>query len=499
MILTEDYNNFLGDKAMLIGRKKEVELLNELYGSDSAELVALYGRRRVGKTFLVSEVFRNRITFRHAGLSPVDSENDDDSKRKSRMKDQLKHFARSLTMSGVKGAKTPSSWLDAFYMLEDYLQGIDDGTTRQLVFIDEIQWMDTPKSGFMTGFEAFWNGWACYRQNIMVIVCGSSTSWVLDKVINNHGGLYGRVTRQIRLLPFSLRECEEFFQSADVVFSRYDITQAYMMVGGIPYYLNYFEKTLSLPQNIDAVFFSDDAPLADEFDRLFASLFSNATVMKAIITALSTKNIGLTRNEIVHLTGISDSGEFSRYLKALMEGGFILKYCPYGNSKRDEYYKLSDPFCIFYLRFVRENRSKRISWDNLADSAQVVTWKGYAFENVCFNHTKQIKAALGISGVVTNESAWFSKGEGHTSGAQIDMIIDRNDNIVHLCEMKFYSDQFRMNKDDHFALIRRQNVLREKVPKKASIRNTMISTYGLVHNEYSGDYIYSITLDDLFV
>ena len=251
------------------------------------------------------------------------------------MKDQLKHFARSLTMSGMKGVRTPSSWLDAFYMLEDYLQEKDDGKTRQLIFIDEIQWMDTPKSGFMTGFEAFWNGWACYRHNIMVIVCGSSTSWILDKVINNHGGLYDRVTRQIKLLPFSLRECENFFQSTGVVFSQYDITQAYMMVGGIPYYLKYFDKALSLSQNIDAAFFAEDSPLADEFDRLFASLFTNPAVMKAIIMALSIKNIGLTRSEIVHQTGIPDSGEFSGYLKALTAGGFIMKYCPYERMDRE--------------------------------------------------------------------------------------------------------------------------------------------------------------------
>lgn len=483
---------------MLIAREKEITLLNELYHNDAAELVALYGRRRVGKTFLVNEVFQNRITFRHAGLSPIDDQYTSDSKKKSRLKDQLKHFARSLKTAGAKTAKTPASWLDAFYLLEDFLQERDDGKTRQLVFIDEIQWLDTPRSNFMTGLEAFWNGWACSRHNIMVIVCGSSTSWILDKVINNHGGLYDRVTRQINLQPFSLRECEDYFRSAGVIFSRYDITRAYMAVGGIPYYLRYFDKKLSLPQNIDAAFFADGAPLSGEFDRLFSSLFTNPEVMKTIILALSRKSIGLTRKEIVRETGIADSGEFSGYLKALIAGNFIQKYCPFGGSRREEYYKLSDPFCIFYLRFVKENRGRQISWDNLDGSAPVTAWEGYAFENVCFNHVKQIKTALGISGVVTNESAWFSKGDGETGGAQIDMIIERKDNIVHLCEIKFYSDQFRMNKDDHFALVRRQNVLRGKIPKKASVRNTLISTYGLVRNEYSGDFVHSITLDDLF-
>ena len=329
---------------MIIGREKEIEKLNELYDSGNAELLALYGRRRVGKTFLIDEVFKSRITFRHSGLSPIDDRYKTNSGRRSKMKEQLKHFYRSLLVHGMKKRKQPESWLDAFYMLEDFLQEQDDGESRQLVFIDEIQWLDTAKSGFMTGFEAFWNGWACHRNNIMVVVCGSSTSWIMDNVINNHGGLYNRITYQMKLDPFSLYECEKYFKGKDFEISRYDITFAYMAMGGIPYYLSYFDRKLSLAQNIDAVLFGSNAPLKDEYDRLFSSLFINPDTMKSIVEAIGSKNRGLTRQEILAKTGIANSGEFSNYLKALISGTFIIKYCSFGSSKREEYDKLVDPF-----------------------------------------------------------------------------------------------------------------------------------------------------------
>ena len=484
---------------MIIGREKEQKKLLELYEREQSEFVAVYGRRRVGKTFLVDEVFRGKITFRHAGLSPVDEEHDTELAKKNRMKEQLKHFYRSLIQQGMKNGTEPESWLDAFYLLEDFLQSKDDGTSRQLIFIDEIQWMDTPKSNFITGLEAFWNGWACHRKNVMVIVCGSSTSWILNKLVNNHGGLYGRLTYMIELQPFSLSECERFFIQNGFSLSRYDITQAYMTVGGIPYYLNYFDKSLSVPQNIQAIFFDRNAPLKDEFDRLFSSLFTNPETMKAIVLALNSKNRGLTRNELLLETGIQDSGMLSRHLKALESGAFIMKYASFGNGKRESFYKLTDPFCIFFLRFVRDSSGrKRIDWVNLANSQSVVSWRGLAFENVCFNHIPQIKSALGISGVSTDESLWSKKGTEDTEGAQIDLIIARRDNVVNMCEIKFYGEEFIADRECHFALARKDSLLREILPRRASIQNTLITTFGLKKTGYFGDFIHTIILDDLF-
>ena len=483
---------------MLTGREKEQKKLRDLYEGGQAEFVAVYGRRRVGKTYLIDEVFHSEITFRHAGLSPIGLDAENISK-KSHMKDQLRHFHQSLMMQGMERNRPPESWLDAFYMLEQFLMERDDKKGRLLIFLDEIQWMDTPKSGFMTGLEAFWNSWACFRHNVMLVVCGSSTSWIMDKLVNNHGGLYGRLTCEIELQPFNLYECEQFFVSKGLSLSRYDIAQTYMMLGGIPYYLNYFEKSRSVSQNIQTLFFDKGAPLKNEFDRLFSSLFTNPDVMKAIVIALNSKRRGLTRKELLDKTGITDSGLFSKQLKALESGAFIMKYDSYGNGKRNSFYKVSDPFCIFYLRFVSDSSSRaKKEWLNASGSQAVVIWNGLAFENLCFNHIIQIKAALGISGVSTNESLWSKRGTDKEEGTQIDLIIERKDNVVNMCEAKFYSDEFVADKACHFALVRRERLLREIIPPKASIHNTLITTFGLKQTEYFGDFVNTIILDDLF-
>lgn len=482
---------------MLIGREKEIKKLNELYHSEDAELIALYGRRRVGKTYLIDEVFRDRLNFRHAGLSPIDSEKE--NVKAHLMKDQLTHFFRSLTMQGYKGKKTPESWLEAFYMLEDLLVEKYKDNERIVVFLDEMQWLDTPKAKFMTGFEAFWNGWACHRKNLMVIVCGSSSSWILTNIINNHGGLYGRVTFEIKLKPFTLRECEQFLTSKEICMSRYDVIQAYMMVGGIPYYLRYFNKRLSLAQNINEIFFADEAPLKDEFNRMFASLFKNAEPIKQIIKAIASKNKGITRKELSEITGVTDSGEVSRQLNALIAGDFIIKYKSFGDNKRDEIYKLVDPFSYFYLTFLDKSSDNRnIDWINIEDSSRVLSWKGYAFENVCWNHIHQIKMALQIGGVSTTEALWSKRGDENTRGTQIDLIIVRKDNVVHMCEIKFYNDEFEVDKDYHLILERRKKILREQIPKRATIHNTLITTYGLRKTNYFGDFVHVVTIDQLF-
>lgn len=483
---------------MITGREKEQKKLRNLYESGHAEFIAIYGRRRVGKTYLIDEFFHNKITFRHAGLSPIGT-NMDNSSRNNHLKEQLRHFHQSLMMQGMEKSRPPESWLDAFYMLERFLMERDNQEERLLIFLDEIQWMDTPKSGFMMGLEAFWNSWACYRHNVMLVVCGSSTSWIMDKLVNNHGGLYGRLTCEIELLPFNLYECEQFFLSKGLSLSRYDIAQTYMILGGIPYYLNYFEKSLSVSQNVQVLFFDKGAPLKNEFDRLFSSLFTNPEVMKTIIVALNSKKRGLTRKELLDKTGFTDSGLFSKQLKALESGAFIIKYDSYGNGKRESFYKVSDPFCIFYLRFVNDSSSKtRKEWQGPAGSQAFAVWNGLAFENLCFNHINQIKAALGISGIRTNASLWSKKGTDEEAGAQIDLIIERNDNVINMCEAKFYSDEFVADKDCHLALVRRERLLREIVPKKASIHNTLITTFGLKNVEYFSDFANTITLDDLF-
>ncbi len=476
----------------IVGREKEINILQELYNSDSSELVAVYGRRRVGKTYLISNVFEDAFAFKHTGLSPLEL-----GKDKSMLSQQLENFYNSLKTSGMKTKKKPKSWLEAFYMLEQLLKEKYNGE-KQVVFIDELPWMDTPKSGFITAFEAFWNGWA-YGRNIMVIICGSATSWLLNKIINNHGGLYGRVTYEIRLLPFSLKECEEFLNNKHINYSRYDITQAYMAVGGIPYYLNYFKKEKSLIENIDELFFRRDSVLKMEFDRLFESVFELPELTKSIVVALSKKHIGLTREEMLKELNLKDGEYLYKAINALLGSDFIIKYAPLTENKKKMRYKLIDPFCLFYLKFV-ENVTmldENIFANNIA-SAKIVSYKGIAFENVCFNHIEQIKNALKIGAIGSEQSTLVYKGSDAQEGAQIDLLIARRDNIVNICEIKFYSDVYANDKDGHLALIRRQDIVRQNIKKKQTIRNTLITTYGLKDGEYRWDYGDVLTLDDLF-
>lgn len=480
--------------AYLIGREKEAKEMQDLYFSEKAEFVAVYGRRRVGKTFLIDEALKGKITFRHAGLSPIDEQN-----RRNNLKEQLTHFYFSLQMQGVKGGKCPSSWMEAFFMLEQLLEKKSKADKRQVVFIDELPWLDTPRSGFMTAFEGFWNNWACHRDNMMLVVCGSASSWMLDNLINNHGGLYGRTTYEIKLHPFTLSECEEFYKRKGIRMSRYDIVQSYMIVGGIPYYLGYMRKGLSLAQNIDQLFFVEDAKLHDEYDRLFASVFSNPEQMKRIVQLLCDRRMGYTRQDILAKTGMDDCGASTKVLKALEASDFIQPYIPFGMGARDVHYRLKDPFCLFYMKFVRMQKELDSAfWMHNTNSSRVNSWRGFAFEEVCFNHVNKIKQALNILGVSSTHSGWALRGDEDIEGTQIDLLINRKDNVVNMCEMKFYSEPFSVKKAYYAKLVHRQNVLAERLPRKSTVQPVLVTTEDLVYNEYGGIFQSTVTLDDLF-
>ena len=477
----------------IIGREKEIAELKELYASDKSEFVAVYGRRRVGKTFLIDEALKGKITFRHAGLSSID-----ESGKKNSLKEQLKHFYFSLQMHGMRKCKCPSSWMEAFFMLAQFLEGKDTGR-RQVVFLDELPWLDTPRSGFITAFEGFWNTWGCHRNNLMLVVCGSANSWMLDNLVNNHGGLYGRTTYEVKLRPFKLSECEAFIRKKGIRMSRYDIVQSYMILGGIPYYWGYMKKGLSLAQNIDHLFFAEDAKLRDEYNRLFASVFANPEQMKHIVNCLGTRRVGLTRQEILDKIGLDNNGNSSKMLKALMASDFIQSYVPFGMSKHEVHYKLSDPFCLFYQKYVNEKAEMDAEfWTHNVTAQSVNSWRGFAFEEVCLSHIRQIKQAINILDVSSTQSSWSLRGDDSREGTQIDLLINRRDNVVDLCEMKFYNEPFTVSKSYHATLVHRQNLLSAQLPKRTSVHHVLITTFGLNYNEYSGIFQHTITIDQLF-
>lgn len=475
----------------LIGRDKEIKELETLYTSDKSEFVAVYGRRRVGKTFLVKEVFKKRLSFWHTGLSPFDRD------KTFLLRDQLQAFYYSLQDYGLQGCQCPKSWLEAFRLLQKLLTEQDNGS-RQVVFIDELPWMDTARSRFIPAFEYFWNGWASKRDNILLIVCGSATSWIENNLINNQGGLYNRLTFEIKLSPFTLKETEEFFLYKNISMSRYEITTAYMVFGGIPHYLDLFEKGFSVAQNIDNLLFAKNAKLKGEFLRLFGSLFKNADDHIKVVRFLAQRRGGFSRKDILANTGIKDGGGATEILKALQESDFITEYRPFGDNKTIMY-KLIDPFCITYLQFIDNKHGNDVDfWQKNTLSPKLNTWRGLAFELLCFSHIFQIKSKLGISGISSSQSAWLVEQDGKPM-SQTDMLIDRSDNVINLCEIKFYNKEFVIDKKYDALLRERIQTLIESIPKTKTVHLTFIASYGLKQNMYSGIVQQIITLDDLFL
>lgn len=470
----------------IIGRKQEILELEDLYSNGRSEFVVLYGRRRIGKTFLVNELFGDRFTFSHTALSPVEMAG------KDLMRMQLRHFTHSLIRYGAEIRQEPANWLDAFFILENLLEK-RSADERILVFIDELPWLDTPRSGFLTAFEAFWNGWGSKRNNLMLVVCGSAVSWISDKLLGSKGGLYNRTTSEIKLKQFSLNECEEFFRSRNIMLDRYDILQSYMIFGGVPYYLDFFSKGTSLAGNVDRMIFNRKGKLSNEFERLFSSIFTNPEEAEKVIKVLANKRIGYTREELLKQTGIADGGGFTKLLRSLEESDFIRKFRYFGEKAKHTRYRLVDNFCLFHLNFLhRKTTDDPHFWQHNQNSPSVNSWRGFAFENVCADHVWQIKFALGISGVHTETFSWRGRE------SQIDLIIDRDDRLINLCECKFSSREFVIDKEYDTVLRERQAAFMEETGTRKSTMMTLITPFGLKRNEYFGRIQNTITSEDLF-
>lgn len=469
---------------MLIGREKEKEELLEAYESEYSQFAAVYGRRRVGKTFLVRETFNYKFTFEHSGVA-------NGNNRK-----QLRAFRDSLVEAGMKKMPIPANWMDAFGLLKQLIKQSTD--VKKVIFIDEIPWMDAPHSDFFSALEFFWNAFASARKDILLIICGSATSWIINKVLKNHGGLHNRVTCRIPLQPFSLYECEKYAKSLKLNLSRYDLLELYMVFGGVPFYWSLLEKGESVAQNIDRLVFSANGKLHDEFYELYDSLFKTPEPYINVVTALG-QGSGMNRDELVTQCDLDGNGKTTRILNDLQECGFIKKI-PTFRLKNMATFKLIDNFTLFYMKFVKENESNdERFWSHSYLSPIRTSWVGLAFERVCFQHIPQIKKALGISGVVTNVYAWRTgPTKDGEAGAQIDMLIDRADNMVNICEMKFSKNEYTVTKEDADNLYHKAKRFVENVGKGKSVSLTMITMNGISHTGHWGDIHNNVTAEDLF-
>ena len=470
---------------MIIGRKEEQQILHSAAQSENSEFVAVYGRRRVGKTYLIRETFGYKFTFQHTGLA------------KGNTKEQLFSFAISLRDAGYDDCPIPKSWLEAFSLLSTYLKNSTD--EKKIVFLDELPWMDTPRSNFISAFEHFWNGWASARKDIVLIICGSATSWIINKVINDHGGLHNRVTKQIALQPFTLKECEMFAQSKGLEMSRYQLAECYMVFGGIPYYWSLLEKGLSLAQNIDKIIFAKNGKLSNEFNQLYASLFKSPEQYIDIVTALGKKKVGMTREEIIAATDKYSNGALSKVLDELEYCGFIRKYNGFDKKSKQAIYQLIDNYTLFYFKFIQQNENNdEHFWSASIDSAMHRAWSGLAFERLCMAHTQQIKAALGIAGVLSNVYSWRKEADEMSDGAQIDLLIDRKDQVINLCEMKYSLSEYAIDAEYEQKLRNKKSAFINATNTRKAVHLTMVTTFGIKANAHSGIVQNEITLEDLF-
>ncbi|GHS96209.1 ATPase [Bacteroidia bacterium] len=467
----------------IIGRKEEQKSLTEYIESGSPEFVVVYGRRRVGKTFLIKEFFNNRFSFYLTGLANTGT------------KKQLRNFNTSMQKYGKMPYPVANTWFDAFEQLIHLLEH-SSKKGKKVVFFDELPWLDTARSGFITALEHFWNGWASSRPDILLIVCGSATSWMINKLIKNHGGLHNRVTQRMVIEPFTLNECEEFYHENNIVMNRYQMLESYMIVGGIPYYLSLMKKGFSLAQNIDALCFAKKGALQEEFSSLYASLFRHSENHVKVVEVLGKKAKGLTREEIIKASKLQGGG-LTKTLEELEQCGFIRKYNAFDKKNKYSLYQLIDFYTLFYLNYIRHHKhGDEHFWTNFVDNAQHRAWSGYAFEQVCLMHIKQIKSKLGIAGVLTYTASWRSQKSD--PGAQVDLLIERNDNVINLCEMKYALKEFTIDKKYEENLRNKKAAFIEETKTRKSIHLTMVSTYGVKRNEYSGIIQSEIKMDDLF-
>ena len=465
----------------IIGRQREKEILSNALLFSRSELIAIYGRRRIGKTFLIREFYKEEMIFSVTGYSvgtrPV----------------QIKNFMTKLIeVTDAFTEKKPLDWMDGFGLLKKYVQGLRKSKRKKVIFIDEFPWIATNKSGFLSAFENFWNDFCAGRTDLVVVVCGSAASYMVKKLIKNHKGLSKRITQKLNLKPFSLAEVKDFFEHKNNPILEYELLKIYMALGGIPEYLEQVQKGESAVSTIDRLCFQAGAYLENEFDEVFESLFETSSFHKKIIKVLAKgKKKGLTRNSLLKKCGVDSSGRFSQSLAELEISGFVLKYEAFHGKSKETLYRIYDEFCLFYLQFIKPFKGN--SWQQLYQKPEYIIWCGFAFETICLKHSTEIKRALKVEGIASENYTWSN------SNAQVDLVIDRADNWINLCELKFYNDTFTIDASYMKRLEKKKRAFREDKAKRKGLYLTMLTTHGVKSNKYSSAIVdHDLTMDCLF-
>lgn len=475
---------------LIIGRKAEQRDLDEWCHSAKPELICVYGRRRVGKTYLVQNAFEGQFAFFATGS---------DDRRNAV---QLKAFHAALRRAGCAERTVPQDWFEAFNRLRLALEQPDvvrASCGRRVVFLDEFPWLAAKRSDFLAAFSDFWNGWASCQSDLVVIICGSATSWIVKNILENTASMYNRVTRQLYVAPFDLHDVEEMTQSLRLGWSRDAVLQCYLVFGGLPYYLDMLDRRKSLSQNIDALCLGTNAPLRREVPLLMEASLGNAPLHRAILRELAQSKVGIRRMDLANRVEGGTTGSFKRALDDLEKCGYIRCYTNRYERRKPSVYQLVDPFLLFGFRFMVDRAPDGhglVSWKDFERTPAYYAWRGNAFEIACVNHTRQIKHAIGISAVKTEDFPWSSSTS--EPGAQIDMVIERADGVTNLCEMKYTDGPFVADREFEEDMARRRRVFQIESATKNTVQSVLVCPQGLRPNTHSWDIAHVVDIDDLF-
>ena len=471
----------------LIGRELEIRQLKEYTNSEHSEFIAIYGRRRVGKTFLVNQLFKNKFAFSMTGV--LEGSKDE----------QMEAFIDAMQEYSGHLIEKPKSWMEAFRLLKLHLKNRITNKQRCILFFDELPSMDTQRSGFVRALGYFWNSWASLQDNLTMIVCGSATSWMIHNIVNSKGGLHDRITHEMHLRPFTLRETEQYLRSRRFKWTRISIIQTYMALGGIPYYLSLLDSRESFAMNIDRLFFSDEEELRREYKRLYSTLFKSPESYMTIVNALSKAREGMTRKELMHALGKDSSGSLSKKLEDLINCDIIRKYVVREKKVKSKsaIYQLIDFYSLFYLTFVPRAEAEVDYWSNHIGTSETNSWLGLAFERLCMAHVQQIKMALRIDRISVKFYSWRSRES--KPKAQIDMILERADGIFNIFEIKYSDSDYLLDSDESEKIRYRVSTFRQETGVKEALWPTLITTYGLRDGIHSSTFVSVLTINDLFL
>ena len=470
----------------IIGREQEIKKLSAAVDRVRPEFIALYGRRRVGKTFLINQMFRNQFAFKMTGVI------------EGTLKDQFTAFVDAMNDYGFDVPEQPKDWMQAFIMLKNALKKKVNNGEQCIVFIDELPAMDAEGSNVAGAVGYFWNSWASQYDNFVFIICGSATSWMITNVIDSKGGLHDRITVEMPIHPFTLKETEQYLEYQHFLWNRQMVLQAYMIFGGIPYYLSLLDKEESLVQNVDRLFFSQDIQMRREFRRLFNTLYKNPEKYIDIIKALNKSRKGLTREEIASELKCSNNGHLGKQLEDLVCCDLIRKNIVREKEikRKDAIYQLCDFFSLFYLTFIERAEVEQQYWSHHINTPEVNSWMGLTYERICMAHIQQIKHSLHLDTISTLSYSWRSKTS--TPAAQIDIIIERADKIINICEVKYCQGEYNLDKDEYERIKKRKNAFIQETGLRHVPWLTMITTEGVARGIYSEMIQTQVTLDDLF-